>query len=177
MAASVLLLGLHLHFRERLQELTENVAIHMALPGIFLAIYMVAFGMGPATIPWTLLGELVPAKVFNNLTNFLMIATIQLSKLIFILGGSVGQQYRRDDFYSNPLLPNPSLSLLRGRTDLGRNVLDLCGSFFDHGPRLSLFLARDERKISAGNFGQFCSSTEKCHALGKHSNHSGGLQK
>ena len=32
-------------------------------PIIFLVTFFVTFGMGPATVPWTLLGELVPPKV------------------------------------------------------------------------------------------------------------------
>ena len=56
MAAAVLSLGLFVQFR-------AEVAIPAALPLAMLTVYMLAFGVGVGTVPWTLLGELVPAKV------------------------------------------------------------------------------------------------------------------
>lgn len=37
--------------------------VETALPVLCLVLFMVSFGMGPATVPWTLQGELVPPTV------------------------------------------------------------------------------------------------------------------
>ena len=64
MSLSIFLLGLQLYFKAWLLDLTDqNVFVDSILPVALLFTYMFAFGIGPATIPWTLQGELVPPKV------------------------------------------------------------------------------------------------------------------
>ena len=65
MAISILTLGLIMEFQSQLVTLypdQEKIFV-MALPLCQLIVFMLAFGIGAGMVPWTLLGELVPAKV------------------------------------------------------------------------------------------------------------------
>ena len=64
-AISILIFGLNLNFGESLylgQNSTSTV-----FPLGFFCLYMVSFGFGAGTIPWTMLGGLIPTKVITGL--------------------------------------------------------------------------------------------------------------
>ena len=68
MAASIALLAANAHFKEELLALLPGEAawattVESVIPVGAITVYMVAFGLGTGTIPFILLGELVPTKV------------------------------------------------------------------------------------------------------------------
>ncbi len=53
-----------------------DFAASTAIPVILLAAYMLAFGLGPFSIPWTLHGELVPPKVVPLASSLAVAASL-----------------------------------------------------------------------------------------------------
>lgn len=66
MAAAIFLLSATVRFSAELSAALPQVPVpwlRTVAPLAFLTVYMVAFGVGAGTIPYILLGELVPTKV------------------------------------------------------------------------------------------------------------------
>ncbi len=69
MSASVLGLAAVTRFEGEFGSVVGHFWSSTALPLLFLVVFMFAFGLGPVSIPWTLLGELVPPKVSYTVTT------------------------------------------------------------------------------------------------------------
>ena len=68
MGISIFLLAINLHFKVLISDAISegewgDFIASVMLPTIALIIYMFAFGLGVGSLPWTLLGELVPTRV------------------------------------------------------------------------------------------------------------------
>ena len=69
MSISILIFGLNLNFGESLHLGRYSTAFPLGL----FCLYMVSFGFGAGTIPWTMLGGLVPAKVKPAFDLFMLL--------------------------------------------------------------------------------------------------------
>lgn len=129
-----------------------------------LIVYMLAFGIGPATIPWTLQGELVPPKVNRiyrvfDVSNYLIMTWIIFLQVpntyntTLTLGSPIGERSVSLYLHQYPLCDDPKLPIHGWSHDPFGHILPLLIHFIHDGHHRIDIPTRDQWKKLTRNFG------------------------